>query len=432
MHDIGLYAPEAERAILGGILKKNALMPEAVAALHSQDFGAERERLIYAHMLELWEAASIIDELTMAHAMREAGHLQKVGGVAYLSELADTPRRASLAPYIEIVRERAQRRELIQLCELIQQRASDPAQSLAESLESFREGVLHLESNIVRAIPPHVAQITNQALNEWQELRDRVEELAGLTTGIGAIDRASTGIRPGEFWVVGGAPGEGKSAIAITMALENARSDFPVAIFSLEMTRNQVLHRLWAQYGAISYARIRTPKSTGDKESERIGQVACEVGKLPIFIDDSTSLSIRELAARARLLVQRHGVKLIVVDYIQLLRAPGQDERQRVTVISNSLRELAKEAAPVLALSQLARPKDRSLKLRPNKYWLKESGALEADAHTILLVFRPRDKHDQPNGNDELIIAKQRNGPIGTEPVEFDENLLRYRERCLG
>jgi replicative DNA helicase len=427
-----LYAPEAERTILGALLKKNVLMPEAAASLRPQDFGSKRERLIYGHMIELWEAGGAIDELTLAHSMSQPGELQKSGGVAYLSELADSPRRASLAPYIEIVRERARRRELIRLCELTQQHASDLTQPLAESLESLREGVLAIESNSTKVVPQHVAQFTDQAINEWERLQNQPTELAGLTTGIGAIDKATTGIRPAELWVVGGAPGEGKSAIAITAALENARRDIPVAIFSVEMTRDQVLHRMWAQCGGISYARIRTPKWTGKEDSQRIKNAACEVGKMPIYIDGSSSLSIRELVARGRLLVQRHGVKLIVVDYIQLIRAQGQDERQRVSTISDSLRELAKEAAPVLALSQLARPKDRSLKLRPNKYWLKESGALEADAHVILLVFRPRDKHDQPNGADELIIAKQRNGPIGIEPVEFDEHLLRYRERCLG
>jgi replicative DNA helicase len=163
---------------------------------------------------------------------------------------------------------------------------------------------------------------------------------------------------------------------------------------------------------------------------KRLQQVMCEVGKLPIFIDDSSSLSMREMVARARLLTTRHHIGLIVVDYIQLIEAVGRDERQRISAVSNSLRALAKEGVPIMALSQMTRPHDRNLSRRPTKFDLKESGSLEADAHTVLLIFQPVADTNLPQADKaEIIIAKQRNGPLSIEPVEFDERYLLFRER---
>ena len=196
------------------------------------------------------------------------------------------------------------------------------------------------------------------------------------------------------------------------------------------MDRYQILTRLWAQYGEVPFERLRNPKRLTDAEMKRLQQVMCEVGKLPIFIDDSSSLSMREMVARARLLTTRHHIGLIVVDYIQLIEAVGRDERQRISAVSNSLRALAKEGVPIMALSQMTRPHDRNLSRRPTKFDLKESGSLEADAHTVLLIFQPVADTNLPQADKaEIIIAKQRNGPLSIEPVEFDERYLLFRER---
>jgi replicative DNA helicase len=244
------------------------------------------------------------------------------------------------------------------------------------------------------------------------------------------VDLVTTGIRQGEFWVVGGRPGEGKSAIAMKAVLDNARRDVPVALFSPEMDRHQVLTRFWVQYGEIPFDKLRNPRRLTDAEMKRLQQIMFQVGKLPIFIDDSGTLSIREIVARARLLVSRHGIALIVVDYLQLIHAEGRDERQRISTISNALRALAKEGVPVLALSQMTRPHDRNLNRRPCKFDLKESGSLEADAHTVLLIFQPVSDTNLPQPDQaEIIVAKQRNGPLSIEPVEFDGRYLLFRER---
>jgi replicative DNA helicase len=179
--EMSLYAQDAECAVLGGILRNTQLMAEAIAALRPQDFSGPRERLIYSRMIELWEAGSAIDELTIRHSMNQPGELQKAGGVAFLSDLADSVKRSTLEPYIAIVRQRARRRELTRLCEVTQHRASDLTRPLAESVESLREGVLEIESNNTKLIPQHVAQFTDQAINEWEGLQNQPTDLAGLT-----------------------------------------------------------------------------------------------------------------------------------------------------------------------------------------------------------------------------------------------------------
>lgn len=261
-------------------------------------------------------------------------------------------------------------------------------------------------------------------------LRTKEADLPGLTTGIATLDMVTTGIRRGEFWVVGGRPGEGKSAVAMKAILDNARREVPVALFTPEMDRHQALTRLWAQHGEVPYERLRNPQRLSDSDMKRLQQIMFEVGKLPIFIDDSSTVSIREIVARSGLLASRHQIGLIVVDYLQLIAAEGRDERQRISLISNSLRALAKESAPVLALSQMTRPHDRNLNRRPTKFDLKESGALEADADTVLLIFQPVADTNIPQADQaEIIVAKQRNGPLSIEPVQFDGRYLIFRER---
>ena len=424
-------ALDAERALLGAILKNNECLAEIVALVTPSDFSVDAHRVIARRMWELWEAGKPIEEITLANAMTERSELQSVGGVAYLTSLTDgLVRRTSVKEYAEIIRDKARLRELLHACELGQSIVLANHDPVSECLSRVQDALLSIEAATHRQSAFHIAQVTGEVFAGVERLRQHRAELVGLTTGIEALDLATTGIRAGEFWVVGGRPGEGKSSIAIKALLDSARHNIPVALFSPEMGRDQVLTRMWSQYGEIPFGKLRNPARLTETEYQQLRQVMFEVGRLPIYIDDSGSLSIREIVARARLLVKRQNVRLIVVDYLQLVSAEGRDERQRISIISNSLRELAKEGVPILALSQLTRPRDGNLNRHPTKFDLKESGALEADAHTVLLIFRRVDETTLlPTGEDEIIIAKQRNGPLSIEPARLDEQYLFFRER---
>jgi replicative DNA helicase len=434
-----LFAPDAERAVLGAILGTNEHMAEAISFLRPEDFSAERERIIYAHCWDLWDSSQPIDEMTLAHSMTAPGELQKVGGVAYLSELADLPKRSSITRYIDLILDRAKRRKVLSICELGESTARDLAET--DYLGELRDRLLELDAAYEKPTIQHVRQFSDAALLELEAERNRERDLPGLTFTIRELDVATTGIRDGQLVILGGRSGEGKSAFAMQIALKNAIDGVPVGIFSLELTREQILHRMWAQYShfwlasnglrihePVAFQKIRDPKVLTDAEWTVLTKFKTEVDDLPIYIDATSSLSIRQLVARAQLMVRRHRVGLIVVDYLQIVDAPGDNERERLTKISNALRALAKEGVPVLALSQLSRPKDPNA--RPNKYSLKESGSLEADAHLVLLIYRPTDEEGGSQSADgEILIAKQRSGPVGSEPVKFESTMLVFTER---
>jgi replicative DNA helicase len=327
----------------------------------------------------------------------------------------------------------------LSICELGESTARDLAET--DYLGELRDRLLALDAAYEKPSIQHVRQFSDGALAELDAERKRERQLPGLTFTIRALDIATTGIRDGQLIILGGRSGEGKSAFATQIALKNAIDGVPVGIFSLELTREQNLQRMWAQYAhfwlasnglrvlePVPFQKIRDPKPLTEAEWADLTTLKRHVDELPIYIDATSSLSIRQLVARAQLMVRRHRVGLILVDYLQIIDAPGDNERERLTKISNALRALAKEGVPVLALSQLSRPKDPNA--RPNKYSLKESGSLEADAHVVLLIYRPTDEEGgSQSAEGEILIAKQRSGPVGSEPVTFDSRMLVFTER---
>jgi replicative DNA helicase len=424
-------ADDAEQALLGAILKHNDCLAEVVTLTKPSDFYVPAHRRIFTRMLQLWEMGTSIEEVTLVHAMTEPREIEEVGGVAYLTSLTDNVvKRTSATQYAAIVREKAQLREFIHACDLGVNIGLANDQPAAVCVSRIHDALLAIEANTQKQPALHVAQVTDEVFADLERLRCQPGERVGLTTGIDSLDLATTGIRPGEFWLLGGRTGEGKSSFALKTILDNARCEIPVLLITPEMRRDQIVTRIWAQYGQIRFDKLRDPKRLTEAEYGHLQRTMLEVARLPIYIDDASSLSIREIVARARMMVKRHRIGLIAVDYIQLVGAEGRDERQRISAISNGLRELAKEGVPVLALSQLTRPREGNLNRRPTKFDLKESGALEADAHTVLLIFRRVDEATLlPTGSGEIIIAKQRNGPLSIEPVCFDERYLIFQER---
>ena len=264
-------------------------------------------------------------------------------------------------------------------------------------------------------------------LDRAAEERVQVGALAGLSMGLPTLDNMTTGIRPGELVVAGALPGRGKTSFGMQVAATAAGRGVPVLVFSLEMTCVEIVRRvLGTRFGAWT---LRTLRDTNEGTWNAIVKHAADVATLPLFVDDTSSLTAAELAARGRAAVRERGIKLIVVDYLQLLRGPEREIRERVGNAANILRQLAKDTqVPVLALSQLRRP--GNLNDKPTMLDLKESGDIEAHAHTVLLLYQPL-RDARPSGEDEIIIGKQRNGPLGTVPVVFETRTLTFQPRSL-
>jgi replicative DNA helicase len=421
-----------EHSILGAILE-NSAEAYGVATQHglvSEDFFLQSHRMIYSALTELGEAGEAVDIITVAGKLRDRGQLPQIGGEAYLASLVDgvVYDRKSLASYAKRVRNSADLRRLISACQATIAHSADNGARAQECLDLLSEHVLAIQIGSTDTPTERIGKGADYA--SWDSISERGQSLLGLTTAISSLDATTTGIRSEEFWIIGGRTGDGKTSLALQIAAANCKEGIPVLMFSLEMSREELAQRLWAQETAVPFWKIRNPVRISPEEKIRVRLATDEMCSWPLWINDAGSLSIQKLCSLARIAIRQHKVRLICVDYLQLVSCAARDERERLTKVSNALRVLAKTTGvPVLAVSQLSRPRDGDANRRPNRFSLKESGSLENDAHLILLTYRPTNQFDQPTGEDELIIAKQRHGPVGSEPMYFKPETLKFYER---
>jgi replicative DNA helicase len=327
------------------------------------------------------------------------------------------------------VREKAAQRKVINACHASINAICEGSSS-TESIGDLSERLLQIQTGSDDAPAERVLKFSDVVFNDWERLANSENDLVGLTTGVPSLDLVTTGIREGETWAIGGRTGDGKTSLALQIAAANCRRDIPTGYFSIEMSKSELLQRLWSHEGRIPFGYIRSPRcapaAIRTQVQRAMGTVAC----WPLFVAEDGSLSIQKLIAKARLLVRQEKLGLLIVDYVQLISAAAPNERERITKISNQIRALAKDTGvPILAVSQLNRPKDRNTNERPNKFSMKESGSLENDANTILLIYRPMDDFGRPTGDDEIVIAKQRNGPVSNEAVRFESRTMTFYER---
>lgn len=424
---------EAERSILGAILLDNFAYNQAAEHLRIEDFSLDSHRRIYSRMVDLAESSRPIDMITLIEELDRHKDLQAIGDVAYVSSLVEgVPERPSIEHYVLIVKEKAAQRALISACNTSISVVCD-GMSSSEAMSNLQNAMLQIQTGSDNAPAQHVISFSDQVYAEWEQISNGSGDLVGLSTSLDALDLATTGIRKGEFWLIGGRTGDGKTALALQIAAANCRREIPVAFFSIEMAKSDLLQRLWSHAGRIPFQRIRYPRHLDTGTKQNVQNAMCEVGKWPLFVAEDGSLSIQKLLAKARLLIRQERVQLLIIDYVQLVSAPARDERERLSKISNGLRSLAKDTGvPIIGISQLARPKDGNLNSRPNKFHLKESGSMENDSHVIILTYRPVDEFGNPTGEDELIIAKQRHGPVSNELVFFDPKTLTFFERDVS
>jgi replicative DNA helicase len=432
----------AERAVLGAVLADNAVIAEVAERVQPADFASTAHAQIFAAMISLDAAQRTVDHLTLSEELKTRGQLAAVGGPPYLMGLDQVVPVATNAPqYAQIVKDQAIRRRLAAAGREIQELASQDAGDLEVLLdEAERKVFLLAESKREGELRP-VRDLMEHTLELLDNLTRSATGVTGLPTGYLDLDRQLTGFHRGELLVLAARPGLGKTALALNIANHVAmKEQRAVGIFSLEMPADQLLMRLLASSARVDMKKLRGGRLTAD-DQKKFQKVANELFHAPLYIDDTGTLSPFELRAKARRLKQRdERLGLLVVDYLQLMHLKGKVENRQLEVseISRSLKALAKELeVPVLALSQLNRKVEERKGGRPLLSDLRESGAIEQDADVVMFIHRDDEDEDggmafRESSPVELIVAKQRNGPIGTIDLVFLSEFTRFESKAKG
>jgi replicative DNA helicase len=432
------HSLEAEQSVLGGLMLDNSSWDTVSERLVADDFYRHEHRLTFNAMTELAESSHPLDVVTLSEALERRDQLESVGGLAYLAELArNTPSASNIRAYADIVRERATLRKLIQASRQIADSAYSPEGRLPDELVNEAERLVFQisESRPKFGGPIGMSDLLTKAVDRIDELFNMKGQMTGISTGFRDLDDMTSGLQPSDLVIIAGRPSMGKTTFAMNL-VEHAvvSNDKPVVVFSMEMPAESLMLRVLSSLGRIDQTRVRT----GQLEDEDWPRLTSAVNLLKdrqLFIDDTPALSPNELRTRARRIAREHGnIGLVMIDYLQLMQVPGLSENRtaEISEISRSLKGLAKEfGCPVVALSQL----NRSLEQRPNKRPvmsdLRESGAIEQDADVIAFVYRDEVYNsDNPDnkGLAELIIGKQRNGPIGTVHMAFIGKYTRFED----
>ena len=439
------HSIEAEQSVLGGLLIDNGAWDRAGDLLSDSDFYRYEHRLIYEAIGRLINATKPADVITVYEQLQSLGKGEDVGGVAYLNALAQSvPSAANLRRYAEIVRERAILRKLVATSDEIATQAFNPqGRPVSQILDEAETKIMQIgeEGSRTREGFLPMDQLVVQLIDRVTELANNgAEEVTGVRTGFYDLDRMTAGLQPGDLVVLAARPSMGKTAFALNIAEHVAVNEgLPAVVFSMEMGASQLALRMVGSLGRIDQSNLRTGKLRDD-EWGRLTEAVDKLGKASIFIDESAALTPGELRARARRQSRQCGkLGLIVVDYLQLMSGSSNGEENRATVlgeISRGLKSLAKELkCPVIALSQLNRSVESRTDKRPMMSDLRESGAIEQDADVIMFIYRDdyynKDASKEP-GIAEIIIAKQRNGPVGTVKLTFLKPLTKFDNLAPG
>jgi len=432
---------EAEESVLGGILLDNDACNRArEIALRPEDFYREAHHKIFAAMVELNDHGSPVDAVTLAEVLRTRGQLQDVGGATFIAELADrVPTAANVAHYARIVKEKAILRGLIATATEIATQGYDGRRDVEQFLDEAERRIFSIAEQKFRPSFYALGALLPETIQTVARLYERKELITGVPTGFHDLDKLTAGLQDSDLIIVAGRPGMGKTALALNVATSAAlRADIAVAIFSLEMSKEQLVLRMLCSEARVNYAAVRSGR-LGEHDFAKLASAAGRLDKAAIFIDDSASLTVLELRAKARRLMRetQRALHLVVVDYLQLMRGSGRTDsrEQEISEISRSLKALAKELAiPVVALSQLNRQVEGRADRRPLMADLRESGAIEQDADVIAFVYREaqynRDLGSEEEREAEIIVAKQRNGPTDTVRVTFLKEYMRFADHA--
>jgi len=423
------HSVEAERSLLGGLMLDQRAWDQIADAVGVEDFYRADHRLIFDSVATLVERNQPPDAVTVSEQLQRQGQLEAAGGPAYIARLVEeTPSAANIRAYAKIVREHAMLRQLIEIGGDIAASAhGTEGLSATELVDLAEQKVFEIADRGQRRGSGFVAlkHILPKTIDRLDMLSHSTSDITGISTGFDRMDDMTAGLQRGDLIIIAGRPSMGKTSFAINIA-ENAAiaHKVPVAIFSMEMSAEQLAFRMIGSIARVSQSRLRTGKLSDVEDWPRIDSAVSVMSEAPIFIDDGGALSPTEVRARARRLKREHGIGLVVVDYLQLMQVTGTTENRatEISEISRSLKALAKELdVPVIALSQLNRSVEQRPDKRPVMSDLRESGAIEQDADLIVFIYREEvyDPTTPRKGEADIIIGKQRNGPVGDFKLTF-------------
>jgi replicative DNA helicase len=431
---------EAEQSVLGGILIENEAINRVTEILDADDFYRDAHRKIFNALITLSERDEPADLITLTNELRKTDHLDSIGGASYLASLIDSvPTAANIEYYAKIVKEKAILRKLIQTSTEIITQSYEDRGDVEVFLDEAERSIFEISEKRVRPSFYSIRDIVKESFKTIERLFQKKELVTGVPSGFREIDRMTAGFQPSDLIIIAGRPSMGKTAFCLNIAQYAAIGNrIPVAIFSLEMSKEQLVIRMLCSEAHVEGTRLRTG-FLNESDWPKLTIAAGNLSEAPIYIDDTAALSILELRAKARRLKSERGLGMLIIDYLQLMkgRTRVESRQQEISEISRSLKALSKELnIPVIAVSQLSRKTEERTGNRPQLSDLRESGAIEQDADLILFIYRDEvynRSEDNPNkGKAEVIIGKQRNGPIGKIDLAFLDKFTTFKELYKG
>ena len=440
------HSPEAEQGVLGCVLlSPNDCMGECVEKFKSGDevFYDLRHQTIFTVLAEMYDRREAIDVITLQQRLKNQQLLEEVGGIAYLATLPDTvPSAANLRYYLDIVQEKYLLRKMIHTCTDVVSRVYDYEGELDALMDEVERDILRISESRVQSHTSTIKDLVKKAISTIEDFHQRQGLLTGVGTGFADLDKMTSGLHGGEMIVIAARPSMGKTSLAMNMAEHVAiEQRLPVGVFSLEMTSESLVLRMLCSRSRVNLRNVREG-FLAERDFPKLTGAAGKMASAPLFIDDSSGLSILQLRAKARRMAQQFGIKLFVIDYLQLLHSTArraENRQQEIADISNGIKSLAKELdVPIVVLSQLNREIEREKGRPPRLSDLRESGAIEQDADVVGLLYKPKSASDDEEGGGveedavpvNLLIAKQRNGPTGDVELTFLKSYTRFESKA--
>lgn len=411
---------EAEQSVLGSMLLDKEAVAVAVDGLKPEDFYLDAHKEIFEAMVDIFDRGEPVDLVTVVEELRQRTTLDAVGGVSYITDLSMTvPSTANIKYYVAIVEEKSILRRLISACNEIIKESYEAKEDIDIIVDHAEKKIFQVSQRNTTSDFEPIKDILLDTYTKIEELSKNKGKIIGIPTGFVDLDQKTSGLHPSDFILVAARPSMGKTSFVLNVAQHAAlRADVPTAIFSLEMSKDQLVQRMLSSESNVELQKIRTGELT-EEEWIRLVEAAGPLSQAPIYIDDTPGISVMEMRSKARRLKMEKGLGLIVIDYLQLMTGRGRAEnrQQEISEISRSLKALARElSVPVIALSQLSRAPEARTDHRPMLSDLRDSGAIEQDADVVMFLYR--DEYYNPDTEKkniaEVIIAKQRNGPTGT------------------
>jgi replicative DNA helicase len=434
---------EAEKCVLGAVLINNQTFNQAAEVIDALDFFRDAHRRIFEKMVSLTERSQPIDLVTLKDELGKSGELEDVGGPAYIAALTDgVPRSANVEYYAKIVKEKSTLRRLIQSANDVLSRAYDAEEDADDLLDEAERSIFQIAENRLRAGFVPLSALVDGGYQLIEQLQHQRGAVTGVPSGFVDLDEMTSGFQRADLIIVAARPSMGKTSLVLNMALHcGTQAAKAVGIFSLEMSKEQLFMRMLTCEARVDAHRFRGG-FLGEQDYARLVEAFGRLHDAKVFIDDTPSIGILEMRAKARRLKMEHGLDMLVIDYLQLMQGRGKfdNRQQELAAISRSLKILAKELdIPIIALSQLSRAPETRGDHRPQLSDLRESGALEQDADVVLFIFREEmyanaegERNPDADGTAEIIVGKQRNGPTGSVKLAFLKQYTRFENLAQG